>query len=63
MRPRVGQRVRRTAPHKRFPTGIFGTIDVVHANGIDFWVATDEGGCCGWTTFEQWVPIVVEART
>jgi len=34
-----------------------GTIDVVDKNGHDFWVATDEGGFCGWTTFDQWAPI------
>ena len=54
--PRIGQRVRRTAPHSRIQNGMLGTIDVIHDNGCDFWVVTDEGGFCGWTTFEQWTP-------
>lgn len=58
--PAVGQRVRRTAPHKRIPEGMLGTIDIVHDNGCDFWVATDEGGFCGWTTFDQWMPASTE---
>jgi len=36
---------------------MLGTIDVVHDNGHDFWVATDEGGFCGWTNFDQWAPV------
>ena len=60
MSPRIGQRVRRTAPHKLIPDGMLGTIDVVHEDGVDFWVVTDEGGFCGWTSFDQWVPIVAE---
>jgi len=59
--PKLGQRVRRTAPHWRIPTGQLGMIDVVHENGRDFWVATDEGGFNGWTSFDQWTP-VAEAR-
>ena len=39
-----------------------GTIDVVHDDGRSFWVCTDEGGFCGWTSFDQWVPIAAEAR-
>jgi hypothetical protein len=58
--PRVGQRVRRTVPHVRIPVGMLGTIDVVHDNGRDFWVVTDEGGFCGWSTFERWTPVGVE---
>ena len=59
--PRLGQRVRRTVPHSAFAVGMLGTIDVVHDNGHDFWVATDEGGFCGWTDFEQWVPVTQDA--
>lgn len=55
--PRLGQRVRRTAAHKRIPIGILGTIDVVHDDGTNFWVCTDEGGFCGWTNFDQWAPV------
>lgn len=61
MKPRVGLRVRRTAAHKRIAIGMLGTIDVVHKDGDDFWVATDEGGFCGWSTFEQWTPAAEEA--
>jgi len=57
IQPTLGLRVRRTAPHKEIPLGMEGTIDVVDKNGHDFWVATDEGGFCGWTTFDQWAPI------
>jgi len=57
MKPRIGQRVRRTAPHTKFPIGMLGTIDVVHEDGHDFWVCTDEGGFNGWTSYEQWEPI------
>jgi hypothetical protein len=56
VQPRLGQRVRRTAPHRAFPIGMLGTIDVVHENGQDFWVMTDEGGCNGWTSFASWQP-------
>ena len=56
-KPRLGQRVRRTVRHVRIPIGTLGTIDVVHDNGEDFWVTTDEGGFCGWTTFQQWVSV------
>ena len=62
MKPCIGQRVRRTVPHVRIPIGMLGTIDVVHDNDRDFWVATDEGGFCGWTNFEQWMPVDTEAR-
>ncbi len=55
--PRIGQRVRRIAPHWGIPAGQLGTIDVVHENKHDFWVATDEGGFNGWTTFDAWTPI------
>ena len=61
MKIHVGQRVRRTAPHKLIPIGMLGTIDVVHKDGHEFWVATDEGGFCGWTNFDQWT--LVEAGT
>ena len=57
MIPAVGQRVRRIHPHWGFPVGQLGTIDVVHENGRVFWVATDEGGCNGWTSYEQWTPL------
>jgi hypothetical protein len=57
MKPRVGQRVRRTVPHDKFPSGMLGTIDVVHDNDRDFWVATDEGGFNGWTSYAQWAPV------
>lgn len=57
MKPAIGQRVRRVAPHRDIPAGQLGTIDVVNDNGKDFWVATDEGGFCGWTSFAQWAPI------
>jgi len=57
---RVGQRVRRTATHPKFPIGMLGTIDVVHEDGCNFWVLTDEGGFCGWTTYEQWTPVGTE---
>lgn len=57
MKPQIGQRVRRTAPHKQISTGMLGTIDVVHDNGTDFWVVTDEGGFNGWTHYDQWSPI------
>ena len=53
----VGQRVRRATSHRLIPIGMLGTIDVVHDNGHDFWVATDEGGFCGWTNFDQWAPV------
>lgn len=58
--PRIGQRVRRTVPHWAFPVGQLGTIDVVNANGRDFWVATDEGGFCGWTSFDQWTVVAID---
>lgn len=63
----LGQRVRRTAQHPRIPIGMLGTIDVVHANGRDFWVATDGmPGCgpgfCGWTSFESWEPVKTTAN-
>jgi len=61
MTPTISQRVRRSAPHAKIAVGMLGTIDVVHDNGRDFWVATDEGGFCGWTSFDQWQP-VAEAR-
>ena len=61
MSPRVGQRVRRTAPHKQISIGMLGTIDVVHDNGREFWVATDEGGFCGRTTFDTWTPVAKDA--
>ena len=61
MKPRVGLRVRRTAAHKRIAIGMLGTIDVVHKDGDDFWVATDEGGFSGWTNFAQWDPVTKEA--
>lgn len=57
MTPTIGQRVRRAAPHRSIPAGMHGTIDVVHENGKDFWVVTDEGGFCGWTNFDQWTPV------
>ena len=57
VKPQLGQRVRRTAQHKRIPIGMLGTIDVVHKDGHDFWVCTDEGGFCGWTNFDAWMPI------
>lgn len=65
MKPCIGQRVRRTAPHKEIPIGMLGTIDVVHEDGQDFWVVTDGmpdcgAGFCGWTTFEQWMPVAKE---
>jgi len=53
--------VRRTAPHKQISIGMLGTIDVVHDNGREFWVATDEGGFCGWTTFDAWTPVAKDA--
>ena len=53
----VGQRVHRTVPHRAIPIGALGTIDAVHANGQDFWVATDEGGFNGWTSFASWQPL------
>ena len=56
MSPRLGQRVRRTAPHPKFPIGMLGTIDVVHEDGQNFWVVTDEGGFNGWTSFNAWAP-------
>lgn len=61
MRPRVGQRVRRTAAHPEIPLGTLGTLDVVHQNGRDFWVVTDSGGFNGWTTFDAWTPVGAEA--
>ena len=57
MKPRVGLRLRRTVQRKQFSIGMLSTIDVVHKDRRDFWVATDEGGFCGWTNFEQWAPI------
>lgn len=54
---RIGQRVRRMAPHEKIPIGSLGTIDGVHENDHDFWVATDEGGFCGWTSYDQWTPV------
>lgn len=54
MKPCVGQRVRRTAPHAKIAVGMLGTIDVVHEDGRSFWVCTDEGGFNGWTSFDQW---------
>lgn len=57
MKPRVGQRVRRTVPHAKFAIGMLGTIDVVHKDGIDLWVTTDEGGFNGWTSYDQWEPV------
>lgn len=57
MTPKIGQRVRRTSPHPRIPLGLTGTIDVVHDNGSDFWVVTDDGGFNGWTSYDQWLPI------
>jgi hypothetical protein len=54
---RLGLRVRRTAPHREISIGMLGTIDVVHENGRDFWVATDEGGFNGWTDFASWQPV------
>lgn len=55
MIPRIGQRVRRTAPHKQIPIRRLGTIDVVNNDGANFWVCTDEGGFCGWTNLDQWM--------
>ena len=52
--PQLGQRVKRTAPHRAIPLGMLGTIDVVNENGADFWVLTDEGGFNGWTDFGSW---------
>ena len=60
MKPQIGQRVRRTASHKRFPIGMLGTIDVVSKDGASFWVCTDEGGFNGWTSFDQWAPVTEE---
>lgn len=60
MSPTVGMRVRRLTPHWDFPAGQLGTIDVVHENGRDFWVATDSGGFNGWTSFEAWGPVAEE---
>ena len=57
MKPRVGLRVRRTAPHKEIPIGMLGTIDVTHADGVNFWVCTDGGGFHGWATFAEWTPV------
>ncbi len=62
MKPCIGQRVRRTAPHKEIPIGMLGTIDCVHANEQDFWVLTDGmptcgAGWCFWTDFAAWEPI------
>lgn len=57
MKPRVGQRVSRTASHRQIPIGMRGVIDVVHEDGQNFWVATDEGGFCGWTSYESWAPV------
>jgi len=54
--PTVGQRVRRITAHWGFPAGQLGTIDVVHENGQDFWVATDAGSFNGWTSYDQWAP-------
>lgn len=59
--PRLGQRVRRVAAHWGIPPGQLGTIDVVHDNGRDFWVAPDEGGFNGWTSYEHWTPIGKDA--
>lgn len=56
-KPTVGQRVRRLTAHWGFPVGQLGTIDVVHENGCDFWVATDAGGFNGWTSYAQWEPV------
>ena len=60
MKPCIGQRVRRIAEHWGIPIGMLGTIDVVHDNGHDFWVATHEGGFCGWTSFDQWAHTAAE---
>lgn len=54
--PRIGSRVRRSAEHPQIPVGMLGTIDVVHEDGLHFWVATDDGGVCGWTSFDEWTP-------
>jgi hypothetical protein len=55
----VGLRVRRVLPHPEIPVGTLGTIDVVHENGQDFWVADDTGGFNGWTNFGAWTPAKV----
>lgn len=60
--PCLGRRVRRTAPHPTIAIGVTGTIDIVHANGRDFWVATDEGGFCGWTSYDQWMPLAEDGE-
>ena len=60
MKPYVGQRVKRLAEHWGFSAGQLGTIDVVHENGSDFWVATDAGGFNGWTSYAQWQPVAEE---
>ena len=54
--------MRRTASHKLISIGMLGTIDVVHTDGTNFWVVTDEGGFCGWTTFDEWTCVDAEAR-
>lgn len=48
------------ARHPRIPLGMTGTIDVVHANDRDFWVVTDDGGFCGWTSYEKWTPVEMD---
>jgi hypothetical protein len=60
MNPIPGQRVRRTAQHPRIPVGMLGTIDIVHENGSDFWVLTEEGGFNGWVDFGSWESATTE---
>lgn len=57
MKPRIGMRVRFVKmDHPDVRPGTLGTIDVVHENGSDFWVATECGGFYGWTSFRSWHP-------
>jgi hypothetical protein len=57
--PSIGMRVRRITAHREIAIGTLGTIDVVHKDGKDFWVADDTGGFCGWCCFEDahWEPV------
>jgi hypothetical protein len=62
IKPSLGLRVRfLRADHDRVPLGMTGTIDVVHEDGEDFWVATDCGGFFGWTSFRSWEPLAETA--
>lgn len=60
LKPVIGQRVRRTAPHETIPVGILGKIVVLDVNSLKFCVAMDNGEYCEWTDLDRWTPVGLE---